>query len=153
MTEVLQANYVMHKYLCSSITILSTFITTKNTVISPSFLVWKLCWNAQLPQNLGWITQNSMETVGFHKFSRKLGKISVFSTVPLTSFFYCGYYFTWLSENVIDKSIALFRQRPEKAHAKYLIHLPSKGSFILFPLFSQNLLKFGSKNVQKMRKI
>ena len=57
------------------------------TVISPSFLVWKLCWNAQLPQNLGWITQNSMETVGFHKFSRKLGKISVFWAVPLKSFF------------------------------------------------------------------
>ena len=44
------------------------FYTTKNTLISPNFLVWKLCGNCAFLQN-------------FH--SRKLGEITVFFAVPV----------------------------------------------------------------------
>ena len=37
--------------------------TTKNTVISPDFLVWKFCGKAQFPH----IARNYAETVPFHK--------------------------------------------------------------------------------------
>ena len=39
----------------------------QNTKISLNFLVWKFCWNAQLPQSLERFTQNSSVTVDFHK--------------------------------------------------------------------------------------
>ena len=45
---------------------LFTFTTSKNTVISPNFLVWKLCGSCAFPQN-------------FH--TRKLGEITVFFVV------------------------------------------------------------------------
>ena len=43
-----------------------------NTVISPNFLVWKICGYAQFPQSFGWITRNSTETVRFHKISLRV---------------------------------------------------------------------------------
>ena len=39
----------------------------KNTVISPNFLVWKLCGKAQFPHSFGSIAWNYAETVLFHK--------------------------------------------------------------------------------------
>ena len=41
--------------------------TSKNTVISPNFLVWKFCGKAQFPHSFGQIAQNCAETVPFHK--------------------------------------------------------------------------------------
>ena len=43
--------------------------TTKNTVISPNFLMWKLCGKAQFPQSFGRFAQNFAETLPFHKIS------------------------------------------------------------------------------------
>ena len=38
-----------------------------NTVISPNFLVWKFCGEAQFPHSFERITRNYAETVSFHK--------------------------------------------------------------------------------------
>ena len=47
-------------------------IHCKNTVISPNFLVWKLCGKTQFPQSFGRIARNYAETVPFHKtFTRR----------------------------------------------------------------------------------
>ena len=43
--------------------------TAKNIVISPNYLVWKLCGKTQFPQSFGRIAGNSAETVPFHKIS------------------------------------------------------------------------------------
>ena len=45
----------------------SSQFTTYNTKISPDFLVWKFCGKAQFLQSFGPFTQNSKETVSFHK--------------------------------------------------------------------------------------
>ena len=45
------------------------YITVKNTVIPPNFLVWKFCGKAQFPHSFGRIAQNYAETVPFHKIS------------------------------------------------------------------------------------
>ena len=53
--------------------------TTKNTVISSNFLVWKFCGKAESPDSFGQIVQNYTETAfpqNFH--TRKLGEITVF---------------------------------------------------------------------------
>ena len=42
--------------------------TAKNTVISPTFLVWKICGKAQFPHSFGRFTRNYMETVPFTNF-------------------------------------------------------------------------------------
>ena len=44
--------------------------TTKNTVISPNFLVWKFCGKAQFPHCFRRIARNYTETVTFHKISK-----------------------------------------------------------------------------------
>ena len=41
--------------------------TSKNTVISSYFLVWKFCGKAQFPHSLGRFARNYEETVPFHK--------------------------------------------------------------------------------------
>ena len=41
--------------------------TTENTVISPNFLVWKICGKAQFLRSFGQSAQNYAETVPFHK--------------------------------------------------------------------------------------
>ena len=43
--------------------------TTKNTAISPNFLVWKFCGKAQFRDSLGRFARNYAETVPFHKIS------------------------------------------------------------------------------------
>ena len=43
--------------------------TTKSTVISPNFLVWKFCEKVQFPHIIGRIARNYAETVPFHKIS------------------------------------------------------------------------------------
>ena len=43
--------------------------TTKNTVISPNFLMRKLCGKAQFPHSFGRFAQNFAETLPFHKIS------------------------------------------------------------------------------------
>ena len=48
------------------------WFTTKNTVISPNFLVWKFCGKAQFPNSFGQIAQNYAETVPFHKISKQI---------------------------------------------------------------------------------
>ena len=45
---------------------LSNTYTLKNTVISPSFLVWKFCGKAQFPHSFERITEN----LPFHKISK-----------------------------------------------------------------------------------
>ena len=52
--------------------------TTRNTVISPNFLLWKFCEKAQFLHSFGWFVQNYTETVPFHKTSArgKLGEIT-----------------------------------------------------------------------------
>ena len=45
------------------------FNTAKNTVFSPNFLVWKLCWKEQLLHSFRWISKNCTETAPFHKIS------------------------------------------------------------------------------------
>ena len=54
--------------------------TALNIVISPNFLVWKVCGKAQLSERFGQI----VETVLFHKVFhiKKLGEITVFYPVP-----------------------------------------------------------------------
>ena len=56
-------------------------VLEKNTVISPNFLLWKLCKKAQFPRSFGRIARNYAETVPFHKVfhTRKLGEITVFT--------------------------------------------------------------------------
>ena len=44
--------------------------TTKNTVISPNFLVWKFCAEAHFPHSFGRFARNYVETVPFRKISR-----------------------------------------------------------------------------------
>ena len=41
--------------------------TSKNAVISSTFLEWKFCGKAQFPHSLGRFVQNNEETVPFHK--------------------------------------------------------------------------------------
>ena len=48
-----------------------TLHTVKNTVISPDFLVGKLCGKVQFPHRFGRIARNYAETVPFHKFAHK----------------------------------------------------------------------------------
>ena len=43
--------------------------TAKNIVISPDFLVWKFCGNAQFPHSFGQIASNYAETDIFRKIS------------------------------------------------------------------------------------
>ena len=43
--------------------------TGKNTVISPDFLVWKLCGKAQFPDSFGRFARNYAENVPFRKTS------------------------------------------------------------------------------------
>ena len=44
-------------------------ITAKNTAISPNFLVWKFCGNAQFPHSFAWISEIYLENVRFQKIS------------------------------------------------------------------------------------
>ena len=44
-------------------------LIAKNTVISPSFLVWKFCVKVQFPHSFGRLARNSAETVPLHKIS------------------------------------------------------------------------------------
>ena len=62
--------------ICFSVTLYSCMcscstkcITTKNTVISPDFLVWKFCGKAQFPHSFDRIAGNYTETVLFRKIS------------------------------------------------------------------------------------
>ena len=43
--------------------------TTKNTLISPNFLVWEFCGKTQFLHSFGGIARNYAETVSFHKIS------------------------------------------------------------------------------------
>ena len=45
------------------------YSTAKNSVISPKFLVWKLCGKAQFLHGFGQIVPNYADTVPFHKMS------------------------------------------------------------------------------------
>ena len=44
-------------------------VTTKNTLITPNFLVWKFCGKGQFKHSVGRIARNYVETVPFHKVS------------------------------------------------------------------------------------
>ena len=62
--------------ICFSVTLYSCMcscstkcITTKDTVISPDFLVWKFCGKAQFPHSFDRIAGNYTETVLFRKIS------------------------------------------------------------------------------------
>ena len=44
-------------------------VTGNNAVISPNFLVWKFCGNAQFPGSLGRFARNYTEAVSFYKIS------------------------------------------------------------------------------------
>ena len=48
---------------------LNIIITTKNTVITPNFIVWKFCGKAQFPHSFGRFARNYAETMPFHKIS------------------------------------------------------------------------------------
>ena len=43
--------------------------TAWNTVISPNFLLWKVCGKTQFPHSFRRFAQNYAETVPFHKIS------------------------------------------------------------------------------------
>ena len=45
--------------------------TTKNTVISPNFLMWKFCEKTQFLHSFAWITR-TMWNVSFHKFPHQI---------------------------------------------------------------------------------
>ena len=45
--------------------------TTKNTIISPNFLVWKFCGKAQFAPSFVQFVQNYAETAPFHKTATK----------------------------------------------------------------------------------
>ena len=51
----------------------SLFTLRKNTVISPKFLVWKVCGKAQFPHGFRRIARNYAETVPFHKIRWNYG--------------------------------------------------------------------------------
>ena len=70
----------------TSDTILVTFIWLKNTEISPSFLVWKFCGNAQLLRRFGRFAKNCAFLQNF--YIRKLGEITVFYAVARVSCLY-----------------------------------------------------------------
>ena len=58
--------------LINKLTVGDNFInkcTAQNYVISPNFLLWKLCGKAQFPHRFGRIARNYAETVPFHKIS------------------------------------------------------------------------------------
>ena len=60
----------------------STKNTALNTVVSPNFLVWKFCAEAQFPQSLGRFVCVSLQN--FH--TRKLGETIVLYAVELQEF-------------------------------------------------------------------
>ena len=70
----------------TSDTILVTFIWLKNTEISPSFLVWKFCGNAQHLHRFGRFAKNCAFLQNF--CIRKLGEITVFYAVAWVSCLY-----------------------------------------------------------------
>ena len=55
------------------------YITAKNTVISPTFLVWKVCGKTEFPQIFWQFAWNSVEMVP--SLTRKLSKTTVFLAV------------------------------------------------------------------------
>ena len=70
----------------TSDTILVTFIWLKNTEISPSFLVWKFCGNAQRLHRFGRFAKNCAFLQNF--YIRKLGEITVFYAVAWVNCLY-----------------------------------------------------------------
>ena len=75
--------------MSSNLQIVSTSVyTTKNTVISPNFLVWKFYGKEQFPHSFGRFAKNYAETVAFHKISTpaKLCEITIFFAVVLSVF-------------------------------------------------------------------
>ena len=72
--------------------------TAKNTVISPDFLMWKFCGEAQFPHSFGRFAQNYTETVPFRKIFTpgnqvKLRYFSQWQMFPLRKFHF-GVVFT-----------------------------------------------------------
>ena len=68
-TEKISANGVLMKLTCRINIARDSTILATNTEISPNFLVWKFCGNAQLPQSFGGIARNAGEATHFHKIS------------------------------------------------------------------------------------
>ena len=58
-------------------------VNAKNTVTPPSFLVWKFCGIAQVPQSVGRIARNCAKAVPFPQnlHTRKFGEITLFFSV------------------------------------------------------------------------
>ena len=44
--------------------------TAKNTLISPNFLVWKICGNAQFPQSFGRLASRFIYNLSLNQYSR-----------------------------------------------------------------------------------
>ena len=65
--QAMYCSYPKSKLRCS-VKIAPSYIT-KNTVISPEFLVWKFCGKVQFPHSFGRIVRNFAETMLFREIS------------------------------------------------------------------------------------
>ena len=64
-------------------------LSSKNTVISPDFQVWKFCGRAQFPYSFGWFARNYVETVPFCKISTPRNQVKLRYFLRCVSLFQC----------------------------------------------------------------
>ena len=67
--SILESLLLMIHSLHITFTSFELLIIAKNIVISPNFLAWKFCGEAQVPHSFGRFSRNYADTVPFHKIS------------------------------------------------------------------------------------
>ena len=95
--------FVMSCIFC----VICTVSDVENAEISPNFLVWKFCGNAQFPQNFGQFGQFKAFPQNSH--TRKIGEISVFyAVVAYIYIWFYEWYFLLKRSTFFIKCYALF---------------------------------------------